>query len=119
MDDTLSEEHRLLRATVRQIVRDRVAPRAAEIDRERRYPEDVFVLFREQGLLGLLFGEEEGGFGAGTLGLAIAIEEVARACATSAQVLTLTALTAWPLRLAGPPSLRAAYVPAVAAGRLR
>ena len=119
MDDSLSEEYRLLRAGLRTLVRDRIAPRAGDIDRERRYPEDVFQLFRDQGILGLLFPEEQGGSGMGTLGLALAIEEVGRACASSAQILTLTALTTWPLRLVGPLELRREYIPAVAAGRLR
>lgn len=119
MDDTLGEEYRLLRSGLRDLVRDRVAPRASDIDRERRYPEDVFQLFREQGVLGLLFPEDEGGTGAGTVGLAIAVEEVARACASSAQILTLTALATWPLRLTGSSLPREAYVSAVASGRLR
>lgn len=118
MDDLLSEELRLLRRSVRDIVRDRVAPRASDVDRERDYPEDIFEVFRDQGILSLPFSEAEGGSGAGTAGLAIAVEEVARACATSAQILVLTALSTWPLRIAGSDHFRD-KIEGVATGRSR
>ena len=98
LDDTLSEELRLLRHSVRELVRDKVAPRAWEIDQDREYPQDVFDAFRDQGLFALALPESEGGAGAGTMGLAIAVEEVARACASSAQMLILSSLVTWPMR---------------------
>jgi alkylation response protein AidB-like acyl-CoA dehydrogenase len=119
MNDLLTEDLRLLRASVREIARLGVAPRAYQIDQDREYPEDVFQVFRNNGLFDLPYPPEEGGEGLGTLGMAIAVEEVARACATSAQMLILSALTTWPIRLAGSQELRAAYVPAVAAGNRR
>lgn len=119
IDDTLHEEHRLLRQSVREIVRDRVAPRAYEIDQDREYPQDVFDLFAEQGLFALPFPENDGGAGMGTLGFSIAVEEVARACASSAQMLILAALTTWPLRLAGSKALRDDYIQSVVSGKRR
>ena len=119
MDDLLPEELRLLRRSVRDIVRDRVAPRASDIDRQREYPEDVFEIFRDQGLISLPFPASQGGSGTGTAGLAIAVEEVARGCATSAQILILTALSTWPLRLTGDDGGFQETVASVAAGRLR
>ena len=65
------------RDTIRQIVRERVAPRAAEIDAKAEYPWDLRRLFSEQDLLGLPFDEEFGGTGTGALMLNVAIEEVA------------------------------------------
>jgi alkylation response protein AidB-like acyl-CoA dehydrogenase len=64
------------RDAIRQIVRERVAPRAAEIDATAEYPWDLRRLFAEQDLFGLPFGEEHGGTGTGTLILNIAIVEV-------------------------------------------
>ena len=119
MDDTLTEEYRLLRRSVREIVRDHVAPRAYQIDQDREYPQDVFQVFAQQGLFALPFPEEDGGAGMGTMGLAIAVEEVARACASSAQMLILAALTTWPLRLAGDDAVRHDYVRGVASGARR
>ena len=119
LDGTLSEEQRLLRHSVRELVRDRVAPRAWQIDQDREYPEDVFEAFRDQGLFALGLGEGEGGTGAGTMGLAIAVEEVARACASSAQMLILSALVTWPMRLFGTDVMRRDYVRAIADGSKR
>ena len=119
LDDTLSEELRLLRHSVRELVRDKVAPRAWQIDQDREYPQDVFEAFRDQGLFALALPEKEGGTGAGTIGLAIAVEEVARACASSAQMLILSALVTWPMRLFGTDDMRQSYVHSVADGTKR
>src|SRR3954454_7946558 len=89
------------RDTIRQIVRERVAPRAAEIDRTGEYPWDVRRLFAEQDLLGLPFPEEHGGTGTGTLMLNVAIEEVAKACASSALILMVQELGTLPIQLFG------------------
>ena len=119
LDDTLSEELRLLRHTVRGVVRDVVAPRAWQIDQDREYPQDVFEAFRDQGLFALALPESDGGAGAGAMGLAIAVEEVARACAASAQMLILSALVTWPMRLFGTDDMRRNYVTAVGNGAKR
>src|ERR687897_2519715 len=75
------------RDLVRQIVRERVAPRAAEIDAKAEYPWDLRKLFAEQDLLGLPFDEAYGGTGTGALMLNVAVEEVAKACASTALIL--------------------------------
>ena len=73
----LPQEFKDFRDTIRQIARERVAPRAAEIDATGEYPWDIRKLFAEQDLMGLPFAEEHGGTGTGTLMLNVAIEEVA------------------------------------------
>ena len=83
---TLTDEQREFRDTIRQIVAERVAPRAAEIDAKAEYPWDIRRLFAEHDLLGLPFATEYGGTGTGTLMLNVAVEEVARACASSALI---------------------------------
>src|SRR5919199_1380478 len=88
----LSDEHVALRDTIRQIARERVAPRAAEIDEKAEYPQDIRALFAEHDLLGLPFEEEYGGTGTGTLMLNIAIEEVAKVCASTALILMVQEL---------------------------
>ncbi len=97
----LSDDHVAFRDTIRQIVRERVAPRAAEIDAKAEYPWDLRKLFAEQDLLGLPFEEEYGGTGTGTLMLNIAIEEVAKACASTALILMVQELGTLPIRLFG------------------
>ena len=78
MDYELSDTHKLIRDTARRIAREKVAPRAAELDESGEYPEDIFRVFAEAGLLGLTIPEKYGGSGAGFLALALAVEETAK-----------------------------------------
>jgi alkylation response protein AidB-like acyl-CoA dehydrogenase len=108
-----------LQATVRKIAQERVAPRAREIDRSEEYPQDLFELFRDTGLLGLVIPEEYGGSGAGILGLTIAIEEVAKYSNAAALMLLLTRLPTGPVLIAGSEEQKQRYVGAVATGAMR
>src|SRR5215475_1849871 len=104
------------RDTIRQIVRERVAPRAAEIDAKAEYPWNLRKLFSEQDLLGLPFGEEYGGTGTGTLMLNVAVEEVARACASSALILMIQELGTLPIQLFGSDEQKERFLPKCATG---
>jgi alkylation response protein AidB-like acyl-CoA dehydrogenase len=112
----LTDEQIEFRAAIRQIVAERVAPRAAEIDAKAEYPWDVRRLFAEHDLLGLPFPVEYGGTGTGTLMLNVAIEEVARACASSALILMIQELGTLPIRLYGSEELRQRFLPRCASG---
>src|SRR3712207_8542376 len=112
----LTDDQLEFRDAIRQIVAERVAPRAAEIDAKAEYPWDVRKLFAEHDLLGLPFPEEYGGTGTGTLMLNVAVEEVARACASSALMLMVQELGTLPLRLFGTDEQRARYLPRCASG---
>ncbi len=114
--ELLNEEQRELRDLVRQLARERVAPRAAEIDASHEFPWDIAELFREQGLYGLLFDEEWGGTGTGTLLSLIAIEEIAKVCATSSLLLAVQELGALGLKLAGTQEQKERYLPKLASG---
>ena len=89
-------------------MRERVAPRAAEIDAKAEYPWDLRELFAEHDLFGLPFDEEHGGTGTGTLMLNVAVEEVARACASSALILMIQELGTLPIQLFGTDGAQAA-----------
>src|ERR687889_1020719 len=104
------------RDTIRQIVRERVAPRAAEIDAKAEYPWDLRKLFAGQHRLGLPFDEEYGGTGSGTLMLNVAVEEIARACASSALILMIQELGTLPIRLFGSEELKQRFLPRCASG---
>ena len=110
------QEHRDFQDTIRQIVRERVAPRAADIDENAEYPRDLRELFAEHDLFGLPFDEEYGGTGTGTLMLNIAIEEVAKACASSALMLMVQELGTLPIRLFGSEELKSRFLPRCATG---
>ena len=99
--ESLSDEQLEIRDLVRTIARDRIAPRAAEIDESHEFPWDVVELFREHGIFGLLFDEEHGGTGTGTLLALVAIEEVSKVCATSGLILAVQELGSLGLKLAG------------------
>src|SRR3982750_3662901 len=112
----LPAEHKDSRDTIRQIVAEKVAPRAAEIDSKGEYPWDIRKLFAEQDLLGLPFPVEYGGTGTGTLMLNVAVEEVARACASSALILMLQELGTLPIKLFGTEELKQRFLPKCASG---
>ncbi|MDX6665915.1 MAG: hypothetical protein QOG68_2121, partial [Solirubrobacteraceae bacterium] len=97
----LPAEYKDFRDTIRQIVTEKVAPRAAAIDEQAEYPWDIRKLFAEQDLLGLPFPAEYGGTGTGTLMLNVAIEEVAKGCASSALILMVQELGTLPIQLFG------------------
>jgi len=114
--DQLTDEQRELRELVRTIARERIAPRAAEIDESHEFPWDVVELFRENDIFALFFDEEVGGLGTGTLLALIAIEEVSKVCATSGLILAVQELGSLGLKLAGTEEQRQRYLPRLASG---
>src|ERR671927_974963 len=112
----LTDEQLEFRDTIRQIVAERVAPRAAEIDATAEYPWDVRRVFAEHDLLGLPFEPEHGGTGTGTLMLNMAVEEIAKACASSALILMIQELGTLPIRLFGTEEQKQRFLPRCATG---
>jgi alkylation response protein AidB-like acyl-CoA dehydrogenase len=112
----IPQEHLDFRDTIRQIARERIAPRAAEIDETAEYPHDLRKLLAEQDVLGLPFDTEHGGTGTGTLMLNMAIEEIAKACASTALILMIQELGSLPIKLHGSPELQERFLPKCATG---
>src|SRR5215211_693110 len=112
----LTEDQLEFRDAIRKMVAARVAPRAAEIDAKAEYPWDLRRLFAEHDLFGLPFDEEHGGTGTGTLMANVAVEEVARACASSALMLAVHDLGTLPIRLFGSEELKQRFLPRCATG---
>jgi alkylation response protein AidB-like acyl-CoA dehydrogenase len=112
----LPQEHKDFRDTIRQIVDERVRPRAAEIDATGEYPWDVRRLLGEQDILALPFAPEYGGTGTGTLMLQVAVEEIAKACASSALILMIQELGTLPIALFGSDELKERFLPRCASG---
>jgi alkylation response protein AidB-like acyl-CoA dehydrogenase len=119
VDFQLPAELLELQAVVRQIVRDKIEPRAREIDDTGDYPQDVFDVFRDAGLLGLSVPAEYGGSGAGILGLVVVVEEVAKVSNACALMLLLSRLPLGPLLTLGSEQQRQDYVPGIASGARR
>jgi len=101
MQFTLSDEHRLIQETARRIAKEKIAPRAAEIDETQEYPHDIFAAFRDAGFTGLTIPQQYGGSGAGMLPLALAVEEAAKYCCASGLMLLLSALPSQPVMIGG------------------
>jgi alkylation response protein AidB-like acyl-CoA dehydrogenase len=112
----LPQEHKDFRATIRQIVDEKVRPRAAEIDATGEYPWDVRKLFADQDILALPFDPQYGGTGTGTVMLQIAVEEIAKACASSALILMIQELGTLPIALFGSDELKERLLPRCATG---
>src|SRR5580704_4753520 len=97
----LSEEHQALREAVRALADDKIAPRAAEVDRTSEFPWDVYDALVKSDLQAVHIPEAYGGAGADAIATAIVIEEVARACASSSLIPAVNKLGTMPLMLAG------------------
>src|SRR3954464_4580066 len=112
----LPQEHKDFRATIRQIVAERARPRAPDSDRAGESPWDIRRLFAEQDILALPFAPEYGGTGTGTLMLQVAVEEIARACASSALILMIQELGTLPISMCGSDELKERLLPKCASG---
>jgi alkylation response protein AidB-like acyl-CoA dehydrogenase len=113
---SIPQEFEDFRETIRKMVVEKVAPRAAEIDERAEYPRDIRELFATHDLMGLPFEAEYGGTGTGTLMLNVAVEEVAKACASSALILMIQELGTLPIRLFGSDELKQRFLPRCATG---
>jgi len=110
------EQNRLLRESVRQIARTRVAKRAAEIDRAGVFPWDMAELFAQQGYLSLMLPEEYGGMDGSITALCIVAEEIAYACGSSSLMILAHSVGLMPLMIAGNREQKAYFYDRVAKG---
>jgi alkylation response protein AidB-like acyl-CoA dehydrogenase len=118
VDFDLSDEHDLLRKTVRELAEERIAPVAEELDREHRFPYEIVSELADLGLMGIPIPEEHGGAGGDTLSYAIAIEELTRVDSSVAiTVAAHTSLGTMPILLFGSDEQKAEWLPDLASGR--
>jgi alkylation response protein AidB-like acyl-CoA dehydrogenase len=114
----LSDEHELIRRTVREFAEQRIAPVAEELDREHRFPYELLAELAELGLMGIPLPEEYGGAGGDTLSYAIAVEELTRVDSSVAiTVAAHTSLGTMPILLFGTEEQRREWLPELASGR--
>src|SRR5499427_1952747 len=112
----LSQEHEALRESVRALADDKIAPRAAEVDRTSEFPWDVYEALVKADLQAVHIPSGYGGAGADAIATAIVIEEVARACASSSLIPAVNKLGTVPLMLGASEDVKARYLPPVARG---
>jgi alkylation response protein AidB-like acyl-CoA dehydrogenase len=113
---TIPQDYLDFRDTIRQIARERIAPRAGEIDEQASYPHDLRALLAEHDVLGLPFEVEHGGTGTGALMLNMAIEEIAKACASTALIVMVQELGTLPIKLFGTEEQQQRFLPRCASG---
>src|SRR5437773_491134 len=116
MDFEFTAEQVAIRDTIRELVQDRVAPRAAEIDQTAEYPKDIEKLFAENGILGIPFPEQYGGISGSSVTICMGIEEIAKACASSSLILAVQALGSYPILVAGTEEQKQRLCPPLASG---
>ncbi|HEY8627439.1 MAG TPA: acyl-CoA dehydrogenase family protein, partial [Gaiellaceae bacterium] len=114
--DPLTDEQREIRDLVRTLSRERIAPRAAEIDKTAEFPWDVVELFRENDLFGILYDEQYGGIGESSLMTFVVIEELSKVCATSGLIIAAQELGSLGIKLAGTDEQKQRWLPKFASG---
>src|SRR4051795_2640016 len=112
----LSDEHEALREAVRDLAAKEIAPYAAEVDEQCRYPAEARSALVRAGFHAVIIPEEYGGQGADELAGAIVIEEVARVCASSSLIPAVNGLGMTPLLLSASDELKKQVLPSIAAG---
>ena len=117
MELELSEEQRLVRDMVRDLARKEIAPRAPEVDKTEEFPAENIRKMAELGLLGLPYPEEYGGGGGDYLSYAIAVEEIARACGSTALIYAAhVSLGCGPIYTFGSEEQKRKWLPRLASG---
>ena len=114
--DPLNDEQREIRDLVRTIAREKIAPRAAEIDKSAEFPWDIVELYRDNDLFGIMYDEEYGGIGESALLTLVTIEEISKVCATSGLIIAVQELGSLGIKLAGSAEQKERFLPKLATG---
>jgi len=113
----LTDEQAMVRAMAAEFAQEHVAPIASEIDRDARFPHETVKRMGELGLLGIMVPEQWGGSGADTISYVVALEEIAKVCASHAVIMSVNnSLYCEPVWKFGTDEQRARFLKPVAAG---
>ncbi len=111
-----NEEEAMMLAVVRELVQEKVAPRAAEIDETGEFPWDIKKLFAENDLMGVPIPSEYGGLGGTFVTYVKVVEEIAKACASSSLIVAVQELGMLPIMIAGDEEQKMRFLPKIASG---
>jgi alkylation response protein AidB-like acyl-CoA dehydrogenase len=111
-----SEEHRTIRKVVRELAEDKIAPYAAAVDEEARYPDEAAAALLAADFHAPHVPEQYGGAGADALATVIVIEEIARVCMSSSLIPAVNKLGSLPVQISGSEELKATYLGKLARG---
>jgi alkylation response protein AidB-like acyl-CoA dehydrogenase len=112
----LNDDQKMFVNQMRRMVNEKVAPRAADIDKKGEFPWDVKKVFQGMGLLGLSVPEEYGGFHRGHIYVCLAVEEIARACVSSSLIVQVQSLGWETILIGGSEEQKKKYGPSIASG---
>ncbi len=112
----LTDEQVMMRDMVRRLAQEQLAPGAAERDEKGEFAWDAVEIFRENGIFACDFKEEYGGAGMGLLAFGLAVEEVAKVCASSSVILLVHELGSMPVMLAASDEQKKKWMPGIACG---
>jgi alkylation response protein AidB-like acyl-CoA dehydrogenase len=113
-----NEDEAMMISVVRDLVREKVAPRAAEIDETGEFPWDIKKLFAENDLMGVPIPEEYGGLGGTFVTYVKVVEEIAKACASSSLIVAVQELGMLPIMSAGNEEQKKRFLPKIASGEI-
>ena len=119
MNFRFTDEQHMIVEMVKKMVQEKVLPRAAQIDRDGEYPEDMFELLRDQGLLGMAIPKEYGGSGSDIVSFCLVLEEIAKVCYNTAYILVMTYVPASCILEAGNEEQKETYLRRLASGEYR
>jgi len=111
-----TDEHEELRQAVRRLAEEKIAPYAAEVDENERYPQEAHDALVKAGFSAIHIGEEYGGAGGDAIAGCIVIEEVARVCASSSLLPAVNKLGSMPIILSASEELKQKVLPSIASG---
>jgi len=114
----LTQEQRMILNTVKDIAKEKIKPRAAEIDEKAEFPWDTVKTYADNGILAPLLPEKYGGIGAEYLIFSMILEEIAKVCASSALILIAQADGMLPILCGGSEELKIKYLPGLNKGKL-
>ena len=117
MDYGLTEEQQMIHDLCRQIANEKIKPVREHYDETAEFPHEIMEVFAEADLCGLYIEEQYGGMGGGVMDLAIAVEELSKACSGIALSMAATALGTFPIILYGNDEQKKKYLPRVASGK--
>jgi alkylation response protein AidB-like acyl-CoA dehydrogenase len=118
VDFELTDEQQLIRDAVREFAEAEVAPIAAELDRDHRFPHELLPKLAEMNLMGMTYPEKEGGAGADYVSYVIAVEEISRVCASTGIIMSShNSLATWPIYTFGTRAQKDHYLQDMTSGR--
>ena len=116
MDFRLSEEEVIIQETVRNLAQEKLAPRAAEVDEKSLWPEENLRELAELGLFGTILDERYGGASASTMSYSVTLEEIAKACASTSVITSVTTMVGLAIQREGNEEQKEKWVSKIATG---